>query len=45
MVNAFNLTNHANYSGFSGTMTSPFFGRPTTVLGTRKIDIGMNFSF
>ncbi|MBI3264823.1 MAG: TonB-dependent receptor [Acidobacteria bacterium] len=44
-LNVQNLTNHANYSGFSGTMTSPFFGRPTTVLGTRKIDIGMNFSF
>jgi carboxypeptidase family protein/TonB-dependent receptor-like protein len=40
-----NLTNHANYTGFSGVMTSPLFGTPTAILGTRKIDIGMNFNF
>jgi len=44
-VNAQNLTNHRNYSGFSGTMTSPFFGRATNVQGMRKIDVGMGFSF
>lgn len=42
---ALNLTNHANYMGYSGTMTSPFFGRPTNVSGTRKIDIGMSLTF
>jgi hypothetical protein len=40
-----NLTNRANYVGYSGTMTSPFFRQPTNVMGTRKIDIGLNFSF
>jgi hypothetical protein len=40
-----NLTNHANYAGYSGTLTSPLFGQPTTVLGTRKIDMGVNLSF
>ena len=40
-----NLTNHRNYAGFSGTMTSPFFGRPTMVMGTRKVDLGIGFSF
>ena len=44
-VQAQNLTNHANYTGHSGTMTSPFFGRPTTVTGTRKVDAGVNISF
>jgi len=44
-VAAQNVTNHANYIGYSGTMTSPFFGRPTNVLGTRKIDIGMQLTF
>jgi Carboxypeptidase regulatory-like domain len=44
-VAAQNVTNHANYSGYSGTMTSPFFGQPTNVLGTRKIDIGMSLTF
>lgn len=44
-VNIQNLTNHANYIGYSGYMTSTFFRQPTAVAGTRKIDIGMNFSF
>ena len=44
-VQAQNLTNHPNYQGYSGTLTSPFFGKPTTVTGTRKVDFGVNFSF
>jgi hypothetical protein len=40
-----NLTNHANLSGFSGVMTSPFFMTPTGVQNPRKVDIGMNVSF
>jgi len=44
-VQAQNLTNERNYLGYSGTMTSPFFGKPTTVSGMRKIDAGINMSF
>lgn len=44
-MNAFNVLNRANYLGYSGTMTSPFFGRPTTVRDMRKIDFGMNLQF
>jgi hypothetical protein len=44
-VQAQNLTNEANYLGYSGTMTSPFFGKPTAVSGMRKIDFGINFGF
>jgi hypothetical protein len=44
-VQAQNLTNERNYLGYSGTVTSPFFGQPTAVSGMRKIDIGMGFSF
>jgi len=44
-LNAQNLTNHANYTSYVGTLTSPQFGQPLTVLNTRKIDIGMSFSF
>jgi hypothetical protein len=44
-VQAQNLANHPNYLGYSGTMTSPFFGRPTTVGGMRKIDVGISFQF
>jgi len=40
-----NLTNESNYLGYSGTMSSPFFGRPTTVREMRKIDAGINLNF
>jgi hypothetical protein len=40
-----NLTNRANYIGYSGVMTSPFFGRPTNVTNPRRIDMGVTFGF
>lgn len=40
-----NLTNHANLTGFSGVMTSPFFRTATGVQNPRKVDMGMNISF
>jgi hypothetical protein len=40
-----NLTNQANDLGYSGTLSSPFFGRPTTVRDMRKIDAGINLNF
>ena len=40
-----NITNRANYSGYSGTLTSPYFGQPTIVNNPRKIDIGVQISF
>ena len=45
VVNAQNMTNRANYVGYSGTMTSPFYGQPTAVQGMRRIDVGLNFNF
>jgi len=44
-VNAQNLTNERNFVGYSGTMTSPFFGKPTAVSGMRKIDVGISLNF
>ncbi len=44
-VEVFNITNHANYVGYSGVMTSPFFLRPTSVSGVRRINFGMGLSF
>jgi hypothetical protein len=44
-VNATNLTNRANYSGFSGVMTSPFFRTATSVANPRRVDLGMTFGF
>jgi hypothetical protein len=40
-----NLTNHRNYVGYSGTMTSQFFGQSTAVSGMRKIDAGISLNF
>jgi len=40
-----NLTNRANYVGYSGVITSPFFGQATAVTGTRKVDISAQLSF
>ena len=44
-ASAQNVTNHRNYVGYSGVMTSPFFGRPTNVMNPRKIELGMRFGF
>ena len=44
-LQAQNLTNRANYVGFSGVMTSPFFEQATAVANPRKIDFGMSFRF
>jgi hypothetical protein len=40
-----NLTNHANYVGYSGLMTSEFFLKPTGVSGVRTMNISVGFSF
>jgi carboxypeptidase family protein len=44
-ANIINLTNHANFIGYTGTMTSPFFLQPQNVQNMRKVDIALNFSF
>lgn len=44
-VFANNLTNHANYVGYSGVMTSPFFRQATAVSQTRRVEAGLNFGF
>jgi hypothetical protein len=40
-----NLTNHYNYTGYSGVLTSPFFGQATAVNNPRRIDLGIGFNF
>src|SRR6185503_2828493 len=40
-----NVTNRANYVGYSGVVTSPFFGKATNVLNPRKIELGVRFGF
>jgi hypothetical protein len=45
VVQVQNVTNNANYTGYSGVRTSPFFGQPTSVLNTRKVDMGVQLNF
>ncbi len=44
-ASAQNVTNRRNYVGYSGVMTSPFFGQPTNVMNPRKIEVGMRVGF
>lgn len=44
-ASAQNVTNRRNYVGYSGVLTSPFFGQPTNVLNPRKVEIGVRFGF
>jgi hypothetical protein len=40
-----NLLNRANYSSYSGVLTSPLFGRPTSAGNARRVQIGVRFGF
>jgi hypothetical protein len=40
-----NVTNHANYAGYSGVLSSPNYGQPTMVTNPRAINVGMNLAF
>lgn len=44
-ASAQNVTDHPNYIGYSGVLTSPFFRQPTNVLNPRKVEMGMRFGF
>ena len=44
-LNVSNLTNHANYVGYNGIMTSPLFRKPTSVQGVRSVNLSTSFSF
>jgi hypothetical protein len=42
---ATNIANHTNLTGYSGVMTSPFFGQPTSAGPARKLEVGARFGF
>jgi Carboxypeptidase regulatory-like domain len=44
-ASASNLLNNVNPMGYSGVMTSPFFGQATAAAPARKIDVGMKIGF
>jgi hypothetical protein len=40
-----NLINHTQYNSYSGTMTSPFFGKASNARNPRQIELGLRFNF
>ena len=44
-VSGSNVFNAVNRIGYSGVMTSPFFGQPTAAMPGRRIDLGMRVGF
>ncbi len=42
---AYNLLNHTNALNFSGVLTSPFFGRPTSAAPPRRAEVGARLTF
>ncbi len=40
-----NLTNRANFVGYSGVLTSPLFGQPVNAINPRRMNIGVNLGF
>lgn len=44
-VNIQNLTNRANYSGYSGVINSPNFMKPLVVQGVRRVNFNIGLSF
>jgi hypothetical protein len=44
-LNVQNVFNQPVYSGFSGVMTSPFFLKPTSASGVRRVTLNTTVSF
>ena len=44
-VSAQNILNSVTPIGYSGVMTSPFFGQPTAAMAARRIDLGVRVGF
>ena len=44
-VSAQNILNRTNYTSYSGVLTSPLFGQPTSAGTPRRVQLGARFSF
>ena len=44
-IDAFNVTNRVNYSGYVGNLSSPFFGRAISSRPARRLQLSMRFAF
>ena len=42
-IDAFNVLNRVNYSGYVGNMLSPFFGRPLSAQAPRRLQLSLRF--
>jgi hypothetical protein len=44
-VDAFNALNHANYTSYIGTLSSPFFGQAVAANPPRRMQVSLRFKF
>ena len=44
-VQAQNILNHVTHTGYTGNLSSPFFGTATSVGAPRDINVGLRFNF
>jgi len=44
-VDAFNVVNRVNYTGFVGNLSSPFFGKAVAAQPPRRLQLGLRFRF
>ena len=44
-IDAFNVLNRVNYSGYVGTITSPFFGTAVSTAPPRRLQLSLKFTF
>ena len=44
-VSVQNLTNRVNLAGYSGVLTSPLYGQPTTAINPRRVNVGVSLGF
>jgi hypothetical protein len=40
-----NVLNHVRRTGYTGNLSSPFFGQPTSVGAPREVNVGLRFNF
>jgi len=45
LVEAFNVTNHDNWTGYTFVINRPTFGRPTNAGPPRQIQVGARITF
>ena len=44
-LDAYNVTNHVNYAGFVGNLSSPFFGQAIAAKPSRRLQCTLRFAF